>query len=83
MLLEIITPDVKVFEGEVSSATFPGSKGTFQVLKDHAPIISSLEKGILKYVDQDGEHQMTIDGGIVEVLKNRIIVLSEEVSDKR
>jgi F-type H+-transporting ATPase subunit epsilon len=48
MFLEIITPEVKLFEGEVSSVTFPGQSGSFQVLKDHAPIISMLGEGDIK-----------------------------------
>ena len=55
MYLEIYTPDKKVFEGEVTSATFPGSDGTFQVLNDHAPLISTLGKGdirVIKIIDK-------------------------------
>lgn len=79
MELEIVTPDRKVFDGEVKSATFPGSKGQFQVLENHAPIISSLDKGELRYEDKAGSHSMIVDGGVVEVLNNRIIVLAEAV----
>jgi len=49
MLLEILTPDQKVFEGQVDSATFPGTKGSFQVLNNHAPLVSTLEKGKVIY----------------------------------
>ena len=45
MTLEILTPDKKVFEGEVTAVTVPGTLGSFQILKDHAPIISTLEDG--------------------------------------
>ena len=45
MFLEIITPDKNIFEGEVKLVQVPGSKGTFEILKNHAPIISTLEKG--------------------------------------
>lgn len=79
MQLEIITPDKTVFEGEVESATFPGSKGTFQVLKNHAAIISSLEKGKVTYVTGNKKHEITVTGGIVEVLQNKIVLLSEKV----
>jgi len=48
MYLEIITPEVTLFEGEVSSVTFPGQGGSFQVLKNHAPIISLLQEGQIK-----------------------------------
>jgi F-type H+-transporting ATPase subunit epsilon len=82
MLIEIITPDKKVFQGEVSSAQFPGSNGSFEVLNNHAPIISSLDKGPLKIKKTNGE-QITfeVEGGVVEVLKNKIIVLAESVKN--
>ncbi len=77
MLLEIITPDRKIFSGEVESATFPGSEGSFQVLNNHAPLISSLEEGTIRYRTGSGEFEVTVNGGVVEVLKNKIIVLAE------
>ncbi len=80
MYLEIITPDRKVFEGEVESATFPGSNGSFQVLNNHAPIISSLAKGDLVYKTREGAKIITVDGGVVEVKNNKVIVLAESVS---
>ncbi len=79
MYLEIITPDKKVFEGEVESATFPGTDGEFQVLNDHAPIISSLAVGQLVYKDSQGNHSIEVDGGVVEVLNNKIIVLAQSI----
>ena len=53
MYLEIITPDKKVFEGEVKLIQLPGSKGGFEILKNHAPIISTLEKGSIKIQDME------------------------------
>lgn len=79
MYLEIITPDKKVFEGEVESATFPGSDGSFQVLNNHAPIISTLSKGELTYKTKEGAKVITVDGGVVEVKNNKAIVLAESV----
>ncbi len=81
MFLEIITPDQKIFEGEVQSATFPGSDGSFQVLSDHAPLISSLGSGTLRYTAKGTETEMQVDGGVVEVLNNAIIVLAEGVKN--
>lgn len=75
MNLEIITPDKKVFSGEVEVVTLPGTEGSFQVLKDHAAIVSTLGKGILKADKQE----FTIDGGVVEVLNNKVLVLAEAV----
>lgn len=79
MLLEIITPDKAVFEGEVEAATFPGTKGSFQVLENHAPLIASLDKGKVTYRNKEGEFALEIDGGVVEVLKNKVILLAESV----
>lgn len=80
MKIEIITPDRKIYEGEIKSVRVPGKKGSFQVLKDHAPIISTLEKGPVIIVDQsNNETVFEIDGGVVEVKTNRIILLAESV----
>ncbi|WP_297085605.1 ATP synthase F1 subunit epsilon [uncultured Draconibacterium sp.] len=78
MHLEIITPDKKIFEGEVTLIQLPGSKGGFEILKNHAPIISTLEKGVLKIQEKNGkEQQFEVDGGVVENKANKIIVLVE------
>ncbi len=78
MLLEIITPDRKLFTGEVKLVQVPGTKGSFEVLKNHAPIISSLERGTIKVIDQqDQEDFFDIEGGVIEVKKNKIVILSE------
>lgn len=78
MYLEIITPDKKVFEGEVNLVQVPGSKGTFTLLKNHAPIISTLDKGTIRVVDTLGkEYFFKVSGGVVENLDNKIIVLVE------
>ncbi|MGF1638597.1 MAG: ATP synthase F1 subunit epsilon [Cyclobacteriaceae bacterium] len=77
--LEIITPEKQVFDGEVISATFPGSKGSFQVLHNHAPIISALDKGLVVYDTGQLRKGVMISGGMVEVLNNKIIVLAESV----
>ena len=80
MTLEILTPDKKVFEGEVTSVTVPGSAGSFEVLKDHAPIISTLEDGpVIIRGGGKTEERINIKGGVVEVLHNKIIVLAEAV----
>jgi len=78
MKLEIVTPDSHVFSGEVKSANFPGSEGAFGVLNDHAPLIATLKEGKIKVVDENNKEQaFDIKGGVVEVLKNKIIVLAE------
>ena len=78
MKLEIITPDKKIYEGDIRSIRVPGKKGSFQVLKDHAPIISTLENGPVFIVDQEGrETKLEINGGVIEVKMNKIILLAE------
>lgn len=78
MHLEIITPDKKVFEGDVKLIQLPGSKGGFEILKNHAPIISTLERGVLKIVETSGTEQyFEVDGGVIENKANKIIVLVE------
>ncbi|GAA4440506.1 hypothetical protein GCM10023188_37830 [Pontibacter saemangeumensis] len=80
MYLEIITPDKKVFAGEVVSAQFPGTNGSFEVLDLHAPLISTLERGRIRVTSNTGQEFFMVDGGIVEVLNNKIIVLAESVT---
>ena len=78
MVIKIITPDEKVFEGDVISSKLPGVSGGFEVLKDHAAIVSLLETGKLRLRDDSGKDtNLEIDGGVVEVLKNQIVVLAE------
>jgi F-type H+-transporting ATPase subunit epsilon len=80
MKIEIITPDKKIFKGEIKSVRVPGKKGSFQVLKDHAPIVSTLEKGLVRIVDQENnEITFEISGGVIEVKANKIILLADSV----
>lgn len=81
MHLEIITPDKRVFEGDVSIVTFPGSDGSFQVMNNHAPLISLLKEGAVEYKAGDRRIQVNITGGVVEVLKNNVIVLADGVRE--
>ena len=80
MTLEILTPDKKVYEGDVTAVTVPGVLGSFQILRDHAPIISTLEDGPVIIKSKTGEETFVIRGGVVEALKNKIIVLAEGVA---
>ncbi|HOW40484.1 MAG TPA: ATP synthase F1 subunit epsilon [Bacteroidales bacterium] len=80
MKIEIITPEKKVFEGDIKSVRVPGKKGSFQVLKDHAPIVSTLDNGPVVMVDMDGNESVyDINGGVIEVKANRIILLADSV----
>lgn len=83
MKIEIITPDHKVYEGDIKSVRVPGAKGSFQVLKDHAPIVSTLESGPVIIADNAGnEKRFTINGGVIEVKMNRIILLAESAKEE-
>jgi len=77
MHLEILTPEKKVFEGDVTIATFPGSDGSFQVMNNHAPLVSLLKDGKVVYKSKEGTEEVKITGGVVEVLKNKVIVLAD------
>ena len=80
MKIEIITPDKKIFDGEIKSVRVPGKKGSFQVLKDHAPIVSTLENGSVIMVDlENNEIVYEISGGVIEVKANKIILLADSV----
>lgn len=94
MHLEIITPETKVFTGEATAVQFPGIDGLFQVLENHAPIISALKAGKIKidlketFNDENIHKDITVEGnqktihvaingGVIEMLNNKIIVLAE------
>jgi F-type H+-transporting ATPase subunit epsilon len=94
MHLEILTPETKVFSGEVEAVQLPGLDGSFQVLKGHAPIISALTNGKVKVdlssplseddqenklIEKDGAKiiRVSIKGGVVELMNDKIIILAE------
>ncbi len=78
MLIEIISPEATIFSGDVRRAKFPGKDGSFEVLKNHAPIVAVLKKGSIRLVDQQNQTTFyEINGGVVEMQKNKIIVLAE------
>jgi len=77
----VITPERKLFSGPIQSVKVPGTKGQFQILKGHAPIVSSLEGGKVEVVEESGsKHSFEIVRGFVEVLRNEVsvIVVTEE-----
>jgi F-type H+-transporting ATPase subunit epsilon len=77
MKLEIITPEKKLFEGSIKSAVFPGTEGSFGILNDHAPLIGTLKSGKVEIIDDNNNKlDFEITGGVVEVLKNKVIVLA-------
>lgn len=80
MHLEIISPEKKLFIGEIKLIQLPGSLGSFEILNNHAPIISSLGKGVIKIINPEGLTKFfEIEGGIIEAKQNNIIVLAESV----
>jgi len=75
--VEIITPDKKLYSGEADLVKVPGSKGSFEILTKHAPLISTLEKGQIKIIEKDNKPVFfDISGGVVEVHKNIITILA-------
>ena len=81
--LKIVSPEKVEFTGEVKSVTVPGTLGSFEILNNHAPIISSLEKGVVEYTTDDGKQQLNIDGGFVEVKKNEVSICVEISPDDK
>ncbi|HUW92357.1 MAG TPA: ATP synthase F1 subunit epsilon [Bacteroidales bacterium] len=80
MKIVIITPDNKVYSGEIRSVRVPGASGSFQVLQDHAPIISTLVRGpVFISDDQAREIKYEISGGVIEVKKNKVILLADSI----
>jgi len=79
MHLEIVTPDRKVFDGEIISVQVPGSAGSFEVFKNHAPIVSSLETGKVRVTTAKGVEYFQIDSGVIEVLNNKVALLAETI----
>ncbi|MBN2350857.1 MAG: ATP synthase F1 subunit epsilon [Bacteroidales bacterium] len=80
MKLEVITPDKELYKGEIKLIQVPGAKGSFEILNNHAPIISTLDKGTIKIIDNlDKPEFIEILGGVIEVKRNHIIVLADIV----
>ena len=92
MYLEIVSPEATLFSGEVTSVTVPGINGEFQMLQDHAPIVSLLQEGEVKVqgdiiIEEDfqskftkganGETVLTISSGTIEMKDNKVIVLAD------
>lgn len=75
--LKIVSPERIEYDGEVVSVTVPGTAGSFEILNDHAPIISSLDSGIVEYATASEKKQLHIKGGFVEVQKNQVSLCVE------
>ena len=83
MQVKIITPDKTAFEGEAKAITFPGNSGEFEVLDQHAAMISLLKKGNMRMKTAGKEQNFAIDGGVVEILNNQVVVLVESLDDAK
>lgn len=80
IFVEIITPSKSAYKGQVMSITVPGTMGNFQVLFNHAPILSSLEIGKIQIEDATGQHiEFATSGGTVEVRNNKVLILADSV----
>ena len=78
MQIDILTPEKKLFSGEIKSVKLPGTDGEFEILNNHAPIISTLSAGKIHLIQNDQRKQsFEINGCVIELQKNNIIVLAE------
>lgn len=75
--LKIVSPEKVMYTGEVECVQVPGTLGSFEILTDHAPIISSLQKGDVEYTTKEGKKQLAITAGFVEVQKNEVRICVE------
>ncbi|MEL1240618.1 F0F1 ATP synthase subunit epsilon [Flavobacterium flavipallidum] len=93
MILEIVSPEASLFKGEITSITLPGVDGSFQILNNHAPIVSLLQKGTVKITApsfkfnkeaaplftkvNDQNYTLAIASGTIEMKDNKVIVLAD------
>jgi F-type H+-transporting ATPase subunit epsilon len=78
--IEIITPEKVIFKGEILSVTVPGVKGRFQVLRNHAPLVSIFEIGMIEAVTPDNKSSYyATGGGTIEVLNNNVLILADSL----
>jgi len=78
MNIEIIDPDKTIFQGDADLVQLPGKDGSFEILNNHAPLISVLRAGKIKIVDQNKNMQFfEVKGGVIEVQKNKVLILAE------
>lgn len=78
MEISVLSPDKKIFEGAVEAVLVPGINGSFEVLSNHAPIVSALTKGKVRITRlNEGPLEFSIDKGFIEVLQNKVALLVE------
>ena len=82
MNLVILSPEKEIYTGDVKSVQVPGAVGSFQMLENHAPIVSALVKGNVNVVTSKGEKlTFSVNGGFVEMLNNEVSLLVSGVND--
>ena len=80
MKLKVLTPNELVFEGDVEHVMAPGYEGYLGILQNHAPLVTPISKGALTYRDTQGKTStMQVEGGFLEVLKDRVLVLTDKI----
>jgi len=77
MFVEIITPDKEIFKGNASLVQLPGIDGLFTILENHGAMIAGLQKGKIRIVSEGETSYFDIQGGVVEVIKNKVQILAE------
>ena len=75
--LKIVSPEKVEYDGAAERILVPGTMGQFEILNDHAPISSTLQKGTVEYVNKEGKTSLEIQGGFVEVQKNKVSLCVE------
>ena len=84
MQLLVLTPEKEMYQGNIQSVKVPGTKGQFEILKGHAPIVSSLGKGVVRIVDAAGnKSEIEILKGFVEVLRDEVSILVQAVKKEQ
>ncbi|NND93461.1 MAG: ATP synthase F1 subunit epsilon [Flavobacteriales bacterium] len=78
MTVDIISPDAEIFSGEAKYVGVPGIDGSLGILSNHAPLITTLNKGeVLLRLEDGSEQKFPVNGGVLEVLNNKVIILAE------
>ena len=76
MQVDILTPDTTLFSGDAKIVTLPGVQGSFQIMNNHAPMISALSTGVVVIDNGSEKKEFNVKGGIVEVVNNKIVILA-------
>lgn len=77
MHVDILSPDSSLFSGQASAVSLPGKDGSLGILENHAPLITTLKAGTIKISSTEGEKTFDVGGGVVEVNRNKVIILAE------